>query len=329
MDIIQLRTGRRNNVLSKKKLRLCLETLLCSFACFSCAFKTAENPLNSDCSGYISGKTYVGIEIKEFQNIVNNYSYISRLALFSKTPSNSYPGDLTSHTTRFEGDEYIAFNCDNKTIFALFDKERTKISEVIETDIVRITKSECEKLGIFGEKNKTFFDYSFFGGYRTRYVALNYRKSSSPFELTYNFLKRFGAFDSVVVWPTTNSYDYGTYNSTNIYSNDIVQGIPAYTIYDDNLKDVYGVLTFDSDGYARTFLREDGCAEPLNVIEFYMQIVSNLIPDRCEYYFTPDRFDSNWRNLLYERAFYPEQKESFELDGKKYVYGNNGWEICQ
>lgn len=316
-------------MLANRKIDNLGAVVLISLALASCSQKVEASQ-----NEYVSGNDYSGMKVTDFQNIVSSYSYCNQLSLWTKkrdvfpdTPLD--PKGNSPFSQSFEDVGFTAFNCESKTVFGLFDEKNEVIEKVIETDRIYLTKSRCDTIGLIGD-----FEDSLSLRFQIRTVNLNYRKSSLSFSLDYSFLKQFGAFDSAVIWPY---YDYKTFDDgigfrSQHMKYDMLYYVPAYTIYSDDLSEVYGVLTFDENGYARTFLKEDGCSEPIQLYDFYKRLETlSLDVDRCVFYLTSNDFKPGWWELAINRKLYPKQKETFQIQSGKYIYkytydeGNNSF----
>lgn len=300
-----------------KRAIFCIWTVsLLSASLASCSF----GPKADD--DYVIGKDYSDMPIDDFlDKIVSKHSYSKRMAIWTnwqaQYPEIEYDPEGDSQFSRkYSGAGFMPFNFKDKTVFAMLDEDKGVVRETIEEDRIVLTRGRCEELGLIGDlRNDIKLDFLM------RPVELSYHRSSLNFPLDFGFLRQLGAMDSVVAWPF---YDHKSFDDLidaeyrrNYWHKDMFYYVPAYTIYEDDMSGVYGVLTFDSNGYARSFLKEDDWCDSIGLFEFYIKLYKDLIDtSRCAFCFTPEQFKPGWWQLAFDREFYPEQKKSFEIEEK-------------
>lgn len=291
--------------------KLCATLIFIAFSCLSCH---GERPSKHEESSVELGPyeafdpkfDYTGTGTRIFTDMAGRYNFGISL---SELLDPDYSGK------RVEEMNCYGFDWEGKSVFATFDKRGYggKITGIEIKDKVHLTRSYCEELGIIGKPASLYVHYFFY--YFDDFVSFNCRRTEKIFELDKTFMMSLGTRDSAICYPCNNWYDYP---GRTWETQDCLGGSSAYSIYEDDLSEVCGVFTFDTQGRAVSLMKGESGDQRISIYEFNIKMLNGIKPEKSEFYFTPDEFRPGWRHLLSNREFYPEQKNVFTVNGVTY-----------
>lgn len=262
------------------------------FLCVSCSIDPSikhDSSIYDPFTEYVSGMDYLGSTFKDFNRLTTNYNFCREVLQLHYKKNWSY-------STGFWDPTIYSFPYTDKVVYGIGATNNRIIEEVIEVPLKRLTWSEAMKEGYIGKRvTKTVIYeemYTHTQGVSARCDFTCY-ETENTFDFGLENIIKLGPSDAIFIFHASDHWAHGEIK-TGLYLN----GLSGFPLYDDDLKEILGVLTLTDSGRFMTFTKEDGYDIPFSFKGFREKIIEcyneDKQIDRFGYYLTYDDFVPGW-----------------------------------